>query len=460
MNRDDYAVGGAGAPPPLAYLARRAARFWLSAGVLFVVVFGASVYYAKQTWQPYQSQAVLMFDQSMPREMGTVDMEEAGGRLSKLLLETSRIRQLVEKHDLFPEYSKQRAVEEVKRRLSFEPQLGGTYQVAYVGFSPQEAQTVLKDVTESLVADHNNLLGKQVEQTHNILAQESAELEKMVAARENDINTFIRKHPDVATVADQDAQMNPSLILLQEQLRQALQDREAGRVATSPAGSSQALLAKLSEAETARDQARRTLEEEQATKTAANPDVIRAREVLGSAQADVDRLAAEVRKVSAAGSAGAAAGDSTIESLKRQIANLQSQATRARTKRDPKTLQLAEQLTGLRQELVDARERLARLRDKEISAGVTKNMERSGVFMNLQVHDPAALPGSPQQSRRRRIAMAGFAVAGLLALGLALGRAVLSGRVFDRQDVAQMLGAGVLAVVPKVPKGLRSSPRG
>ena len=84
-------------------------------------------------------------------------------------------------------------------------------------------------------------------------------------------------------------------------------------------------------------------------------------------------------------------------------------------------------------------------------------METSGNLLKLTIHDPATLPGSPLQSRRRRSAMVGFVIACMLAAGAALARAAASDRIFDRMDVLQLGGANVLAVVPPVPRRFRSA---
>jgi capsular polysaccharide biosynthesis protein len=53
--------------------------------------------------------------------------------------------------------------------------------------------------------------------------------------------------------------------------------------------------------------------------------------------------------------------------------------------------------------------------------------------------------------------MGGFMLACLVAVGTALGRAMMSDRIFDRNDVVNLGGAPVLAVVPPVPKRLRGA---
>ena len=84
-------------------------------------------------------------------------------------------------------------------------------------------------------------------------------------------------------------------------------------------------------------------------------------------------------------------------------------------------------------------------------------METSGNLLKLNIHDPATLPGSPLQSRRRRAAMVGFAIACMLAAGAALAKAAVQRPHLRSLGLAHLAGANVLAVVPPVPRRFRSS---
>ena len=83
----------------------------------------------------------------------------------------------------------------------------------------------------------------------------------------------------------------------------------------------------------------------------------------------------------------------------------------ARRPKDPKTLQLGVQYDDLRHTLNEARTRLSRLQDQLVQMSVAEKMEKSGNLLHLMVNDPASLPGSPMQSRRRRVAMGGLFLA-------------------------------------------------
>jgi uncharacterized protein involved in exopolysaccharide biosynthesis len=456
MTASDRGSSGS-APPPLVYLARRALRFWRPAAVVFALLVVGTLLFARQTWQPYQSQAVLMFDTALPRDMATVgDPIQTGGRVKELLFATDRIRNVVTKFDLFPEYSTQQAIEETKKRLDFQVQAGGTFAITYVGFSPAQAQAVLRELTETLLVDHNQRRSREVKQTREFLEAELKKLEEDVRARETTLKDFLAKHPEAASIADQNQLTDPSTLVLEQQLGQL---RAQARTRPAGGGAAATSTAEIVEAkrnaEAERDKAFRELQDKLATLTEAHPDVIAAKERHRGAQADVNRYAKELQQASTAAGGSGNPEDLEIKSLEMKLAGIRS-ASRSRRNKDPKTLQLEVQLQDLRHNLEEARKRVSSLENEKVQASVMEKMDSSGNFERLRVHDPATLPGSPLQSRRRRVAMGGFFLACVLAAGMAFGRAMVSDRIFDRTDVAHLAGVPVLASIPPVPKRWRN----
>jgi uncharacterized protein involved in exopolysaccharide biosynthesis len=446
---------GTGAPPPtLAYLARRALRFWRLAALVFVVVVVGAVLYARQTWQPYQSQAVLIFDQGLPRETVAPDLSDEGGRIKEILYETGRIRTAVEKFDLFPEYSTPQAIEEVKKHLAFDVQPGGTFTVGYTGFTPLQAQSVLRELTETMIADHNRERSQRVRQTQQVLDAELAKLQEDVAAKETLLKDFLAKHPEAASLGQDLPGMDPAAVLIEQQLTQLRATARSRPAGSSGSGrSSEEILEARRLAETERDKSQRELEEKLATLTEAHPDVIVARERVTRARQEVSSYDRQLAAASGGGQ-GVSAEALEIKALEGRLRDINAASSR-RINRNPRTLQLEVQLQALRNNLEEARKRQSTVQNEKMQTNVIEKLDSSGSYLRLRVHDPATLPGSPLQSRRRRIAMGGFALACLLAAGTALSRAMMSDRLFDRTDIAQLAGAGVLAVIPPVPKRMR-----
>jgi polysaccharide biosynthesis transport protein len=417
----------------------------------------ASVLYARQTWQPYKSHAVLVYDQALPRDMGVFDPAQAGGRIKDLLYSTDRVRAVVTKYDLFPEYSTQQAIEEVKKRLEFQVQPGGAFALSYIGFSPQQAQTVLRELSETLIVDHNQQRSRQVKQTREFLDAELVRLTEDVRARETTLKEFLAKHPEAASINDDQPMVDPASLVLEQQLAQ-LRSQARTRSPGGGAGRSTSEIVELKRAaETERETAQRDLQAKLDTLTEAHPDVIVARERLKRAQGEVGRFNGQLEKASGISSGQGASADALeIKAMETKLAEMRSVSTRRRS-RDPRALQAEVQLQDLRHNLEEARKRLSAVESEKVQASVMEKMDSTGNFLRLRIHDPATLAGSPMQSRRRRFAMGGFMLACLVAMGTALGRAMMSDRIFDRNDVVNLGGAPVLAVVPPVPKRLRGA---
>jgi polysaccharide biosynthesis transport protein len=453
MNAAETHAPASGGPPPVGYIGRRALRFWKEAALVFVIVVAATLVFARATWQPYKSEAVLMYAETVTRDMVPFDAGQAGARLKEMLHASTRIRTVITKYNLFPELSTAQAIEEVKKRLDFQVQPGGTFSLSYVGFSPQEAQNVLRDLTDGLLADHNVERSKRLQGTREMMQSERVRLEEEVRQREAAVKTFVGQHPEVASLNDDSTiVVDPRIVALEQELRSAMASASSGGSAASAEASRSITdlidAKRAAEADLAR--AKRDLEDKLSTFTEAHPDVIAARDRVSRLQSDVARARQQMERAPSTG--GSKGNDDNVRSIRAQLDALRSASRRPK---DPKTLQLGVQYDDLKHNLAEARQRLTRIQDQEVQMSVAEKMEKSGNLLNLTVHDPASLPGSPMQSRRRRTAMGGLFVAILLAAGTALARALTSDKLFDRHDIANMTGAPVLAIVPALPKRAR-----
>ncbi len=443
------ATPGTGGPPPVGYLARRALRFWRPAAAVFAVVVAGTLVFARSTWQPYKSEAVLMYDQTVTRDMGAFDPAQAGARLKEMLHRSERIKAEIEKHNLFPEFSTAQAIEEVKKRLEFNVQPGGTFSLSYIGFSPTEAQSVLKDMTDGLLADHDAERSKKLKGTRELLVAERARLEEEVRRLEAAVKDFVGKYPAVASLNENDALIvDPRIALLEQDLKRTLSSPSSGG-GDAPALSMTELLEARRAAESNVSKAQQDLQDKLITFTEAHPDVVIARDRLARAQEELNRARNRIERVPSPTGGKSNGREEEARAIRGQIDALRASSRRPK---DPKTLQLGVQYDDLRHNLGEARTRLSKLQDQEVEMSVAEKMEKSGNLLRLVVHDPASLPGSPMQSRRRRTAMGGLFLAIVLAAGTAFARSITSDRMFDRHDVVNLAGAPVLAVVPALPK--------
>src|SRR5687768_7835794 len=99
MNAAETPGANSAGLPTAGYLARRALRFWRSAAIVFAAVVGGTFLFARGTWQPYKSEAVLMYAETVTRDMGAFDPAQAGARLKEMLHTSERIRTVIAKHN-------------------------------------------------------------------------------------------------------------------------------------------------------------------------------------------------------------------------------------------------------------------------------------------------------------------------------------------------------------------------
>src|SRR4051794_7034287 len=185
--------GGAPAAP-LAFLSRRALRFWKSAAVVGGLTCAAGVLIARRSDQPYKSETVLTVDQGMPKESNIADPMQAGGRLKDQLYAGERLNLVVKEFNLHPEVPRPRALEEVKKSIQFNIQPGGTFTISYIGSSPQQAQAVTRRLADTLIADHNAQRSLTARDTNQFLDSERKALEEEVRTREISLKQFLAVH--------------------------------------------------------------------------------------------------------------------------------------------------------------------------------------------------------------------------------------------------------------------------
>jgi uncharacterized protein involved in exopolysaccharide biosynthesis len=342
-------------------------------------------------------------------------------------------------------------------------QPGSTFAIGYTGFTPAQAQMVTRKLAETLILDHNQQRSRTVKDTRQFLDSERKQLAAEVSVRETALKDFLAVHPEAAntTMIDPQAEDASVLLLEQELTRLRSQARAQGAPTSKAKGvvRSNAELAVLRrQAEVEREKAEGDLQTKLDTLTDAHPDVIVARERLKRADGDVTRFSAALERAGASTTATPEDDDlhRSIKDIEGRVNRMRT-ATRNRNRRDPKALQQEVQLGRLRHDLEESRKRLSQLEEQQLQVTVVEKMETGGGLLRLTVLDPASLPGTPLQSRRRRIALVGMALAGLLAAGAAMARAMTNDRLFDRADLAQLANVGVLAVVPRIPRGLRRS---
>ena len=176
----------------------------------------------------------------------------------------------------------------------------GRYALSYIGFSPKQAQTVLRELSETLITDHNQQRSRQVKQTREFLDAELVRLSEDVRTRETALKEFLARHPEAASINDDAPMVDPGSLVLEQQLAQLRSQARtrSGSGSTGGARSTSEIVEQKRTAETERETAQRELQSKLDTLTEAHPDVIVARERLKRAQGEVGRFNGQLEKAS------------------------------------------------------------------------------------------------------------------------------------------------------------------
>jgi polysaccharide biosynthesis transport protein len=131
------------------------------------------------------------------------------------------------------------------------------------------------------------------------------------------------------------------------------------------------------------------------------------------------------------------------EDIQRQIREYQ-----ARLGRGPG---LEQELLALERENEILRQKYDNLQSRKFSAQLAASLITSKTNETYRVMDEANLPERPEPSKRRQIALISL-VAGIgIGLGAVYGREYMAGTVSTTEEVQQLLGLPVLALVPDLP---------
>lgn len=440
--------------PASFFLFRAVRHFWPWILVVAALGSAAAVVAGRYTPPVYRSEAILL----MQQYPGAPDARQAGGRLKDMLMASERLSKVLEDARLFTHLrTGQERVEEMRKKTVFRAHPGATFSISVLANTPEQAQQATRDLADGLIEDDGRLRGLEAQRNRIFLQGEKKRLQAEVKNREDELQAFLREHPEVAlqpeielvTTDDGTRALEQEL----ERLRQA-QDRSSG---LGGLDSDSAASAARQRAEMELSRARLELSEKRDLLTEAHPDVILARQRLDRAEDAYKRsMAAESASRKAALTA-ATSPNAESERLAKQIDTLESKLASARTggrgnargRRNKELAPLQVQYQSLRHITEDVRERLSRLEEQQFQAEMLEKMQTGEGIGLLTILDPAYRPAAPEVNRGLRVAMAGIGASVMLGAFVAFLRALISDKVRDRRDVEWLAGASVLAVIPK-----------
>lgn len=436
----------------------------------------------------YRSEATLIYEHGVLKAEPDSN-RQIGQRLREMLTSGPRLQGLIEEMRLYPTVVAERglpaAVDEMRAQVEVTVGEGTTFGASYETDDGDRARAVLMRLVNGVVDDDTQRRQRAAEDARRNLEAERRQADQEVKGKEERLAAFSAEHPRLAAasadrVAERDrsaasaaevASLGMRAAELEQKLAQASGRPNPVRPAVprAPHTADPAVVAARAQVAAALLAAERDLDDKQTRLPYEHPDI-------KIAQRRVEDERAALRKADAAVAASAAAlavpgavkagSDEKVSSLERALAAVRSRIGALEAQSDlarsepPRPEGAAADTTGTRlaQDVSAARERRRQIEAKLFQAQLLSTLGAAGQGGGLIVSERSTPPSRPIARARYKVALAGTAISALLAL-LALTLAgQFDGRLHDAGDVARVLGAAVVVVVPKLGVKLAARP--
>jgi len=488
-------------------LLRRSLSFWKRALVVFVVGMAIAVPFVFTRPRAYKSETVILYQETIRStdvaggEGSGENARRVGARLREVLLSRASLEPIIKDLHLYAKPGETldrgeliEAVDEMRKNITFRAREGDTFEIAFVGGTPKEAQEVTRRLGDCIVqeavtrrAEHaktlKEFLDAEAERNKTDLKQKEAEFAKFVAlhpALAARLQGQLPTGPGVATPTTPPppatgsgdavlASLEARAARIERQLRAAKPDAPPPKPAPTfvPPPESAELVA-----------ARKDLADKLARYTDKHPDVIAARNRVKAAEAQQ----AETNEAAAAAFAAQQAklaqeqrleeppkNEKDEAALKRELAELQTQIFLRKQAKlgveggapaelaalpESSEVALEVEFRRLQREVNEGRDRQRQLDEKLFKASITASSVMNDRNIQVSILDPAFLPIAPVSKSRTMLLAGLLALCTLLAIGTALASARVDDRVYDRIDIERLEMLPVLGVIPRSPQAL------
>lgn len=400
------------------------------------------------------------------------------------------------------------AVEEFRKDITFKPRSTDTFSISYKGQDPDTVKRVTERLAQSLIEENQRLRVQQSKVQQEFLADEKKRSEDSLKKKEHEIATFLSEHPEFALdqtgtfgatmrvqrQMDRESRMyapggggaDSTILALRRQsarLNAALSGEAVPAVAMDippdPVAESerQAAEAKLAGAKS-------DLANKQATFTDQHPDVMGAKARVAEAQTQLKAAEEKVAASRLSRAGGGVAVDPEVarqrlldkkKKIEAEIAAREGKNKdgdkKEGDKKDPKDPKdpkaddakaggtaegdaEALGIVGLETEwarrsrdVSEARDQVNELERGYFRAQIEAASSLGGYSDQVVVLDPAYQPTRPEPPGKTLIVLLAGGAAAVIAMILALMRALLDSRIYEHADLARV--APLLAVVPR-----------
>jgi polysaccharide chain length determinant protein (PEP-CTERM system associated) len=470
----------------------------LLATAVFTAVLAAAVAFALYLPDLYRATALVLVERSVSESIVRTPVSgELESRLYVIkqeILSRERLRELIERFNLYPEMRQRASIEEVliqaRNDIAVQPagpeQLSGrtktvSFTLTYTGDSREVVADVTNAVAAFYVQQNQQMRSDEATRTTQFLSGQLADAKAQLARHEGAMRDFTTRYTgelpqqvgvNLATLERLNTQLRLNgeqqirIIEQRDKLFEGLRDPNViARAAAGDGTVSPESLERLRQME----EIRQKLSAAETQFTERHPDVVRLREQLTAMERDHTAAeAVEARKREAEEEAArvAAAADPaspipqirrrTIENLDSELAKLREeeagirQAISAFEARLESSPQRQQEYALITRDYQAAKELYDSLLKRYDEAQLTESMETERAGERFRVLEPALPPEGPTAPNRVRLLIMGL----LLALAAAAG-AVLLREQFDTgfhsiEEIREFTTVPVLASIPPI----------
>jgi len=476
-------------------LVRRILSFWKRGLIVFVV--GALIVVPIVFTRPrdYRSETVILYHETIRSDLqgdeggGGGDARRVGARLRELLLSRQSLEPIISDLHLFQDKIIRGeaigAVEEMRKHISFRARDGDTFEISFVGSTPEQAQEVTQRLADCIVKEAENRRTDSAKTLKEFLNTESTRNQVELDKKEAELGSFVAAHPEFTPrlqgISPQAATATPGggttasapnadPVLASLESRAARIDRQLraaqGQVVPSspkptfqPPPDSAELVA-----------ARADLADKSNRYTEKHPDVIAAKNRLKAAEqaqaaaVEAARVAwnqrhpAEEEAPPPKNATDEAALRKELTEIQAQLANRRAQLAKAGADAGAagaavvapnSNVALELEFTRLQREVSDLRDRQQKLEERVFRASMTASSVMNDRNVQVSVLDPAYLPVRPSSKPRSVLLGALLAACMLLAIASMAASAMLDDRIYERIDIEKLDVLPVIAVIPR-----------
>ena len=465
---------------------RRAIFNWKPSAFIIALGLIAGVGFAVLRKPTYRSETIVIYRQGvrLNEERGGVSLT-LGARLEEMLKARGRLEGLIEELSLYEKMKREKgvsdAIEEFRKDIQFKARSTDTFAIAFRGPDPEAVQRVTARLAQTLIEENQRLRVEQAKVQTEFLAAEKLRAESELKAKEQGLATFLSEHPEFAM--DQNASASGVAVRARE--REAAKDglrdssldalrRQSQRLDAAISGETSVYSTSESpadpEAEAARasaegalSSARSDLNAKKSTLTDQHPDVMAAKARVAEAEKNL-RTAEEKVAASRLSNATKSSAKLDPEAAKQKLrdnkrkidAEIAGREKASKGEKDaaPPANEEASSIVGLEtnwarlsRDVTEARDQMNELERNYFRAQIEASSSLGGYSDQVVVLDPAFMPTRPEPPGKSLIVIIAGGLSLVLALIVALLRALLDRRIYEEADLARF--APILAVVPR-----------